>query len=159
MKKAIILLLLCSISISVKAITAKEVYKLLVKYDIKHKDIVIKQAILETGHFKSKLCKSKHNLFGFKRNGKYTSFNSYEQCIKYYKKWQNKYYTNNVKSKQYKYYSSNYYVFLKKRGYASDKNYIKKLKKIYFKPNADMNIDNCRLDSLAVVSDQLPFLI
>lgn len=160
MKKLLMLLLLCSMSKISFGINSQEVYHLLKKYDIKHSEIVLKQAIHETGNFKSKLCKYKYNLFGFRIGGRYTSFNSYEDCVAYYKQWQTKYYVDNPKSRYYKYYSSNYYRFLQKRGYAEDKKYIVKLKKIKTTNiiMKYMESKNC-LDSLVVVGEQSPFLI
>lgn len=39
-------------------------------YNLKHKDIVYAQAILETGHFKSDICLKNNNLFGLYNNDK-----------------------------------------------------------------------------------------
>lgn len=50
-------------------------------------DIVYAQAILETGHFKSKVCKDCNNLFGLydSRNKRYYKFDKWHYSIKAYK--------------------------------------------------------------------------
>lgn len=94
------------------------VYKLILKENIKHPKIVLKQALLESNRFKSNVCLKHKNIFGF-RTKKYIHFDSYIQCIQKYAEWQNKYYK-----------SGDYYQFLKKYGYAEDSLYINKLKKV-----------------------------
>ena len=87
--------------------------------NIQHPTIVIKQAILETGWLSSRVCKTHNNLFGLVYNGRYAKFSHWTESVKAYKNFQNK-----------RYNSGCYYTFLKRRGYASDRNYIKKLKSI-----------------------------
>ena len=43
--------------------TRQEVYNYLIEIDCKYPKIVTAQAILETGHFKSYSCETRHNLF------------------------------------------------------------------------------------------------
>lgn len=95
----------------------KNVYNLLVRNNVKHPKIVLKQAILETGWFKSRLCIENNNLFGFHNGKKYMSFKNYQDCIKYCAYWQRK-----------KYDGGNYYKFLEDCNYASDTNYVNILK-------------------------------
>ncbi len=87
---------------------------------ILHPDIVIKQVIHETGWLKSPFLMSKNNLFGF-RNKRYLSFDSWQESVLYYKKWQDKYYTNT---------EEDYYHFLVRIKYGTNKypNYLKKIK-------------------------------
>lgn len=75
---------------------------------IKHPEIVMKQAIWETGWFKSKHLMRKNNLFGF-RGKSYLTFKSWRESVEYYKKWQDKRYD------QTKY--KDYYEFLTKIRY------------------------------------------
>ena len=82
-------------------------------------DIVLKQALLETGHFKAKLLMDKNNLFAFRFTKRYMSFINWQASVDYYKKWQDKFYTNQ---------SENYYDFLKRIRYARSPHYIKVLK-------------------------------
>ena len=87
--------------------------------EIKHKDIVLRQSILETGHYKSYSCRIRNNLFGFRYKGKYLEFNSWKESIDYYEGWQNR-----------KYKGGDYFTFLIRVGYATDKAYVSKLKGI-----------------------------
>ena len=125
MTRILIFCLIClSNPINAKALNKEEVYSAIVKAGIKHPKIVLAQAILETGWFKSKLCRKGNNLFGLIKIGKqkrfnktmYASYNDWKTSIKLYKKIQ----------KNYK--SGNYYDFLIKKHYAEDKTYISKLK-------------------------------
>jgi len=79
------------------------------------------QAILETGWFRSNACLKKHNLFGLTnpRTGKYYEFDHWTESVKAY-------YTK----VQYKYKGGNYLLWLKKIGYAEDKNYIRSVIKV-----------------------------
>lgn len=86
------------------------------KNNIKYPKIVLAQAILETGWFKSSVCRNKHNLFGLTnpRTGKYYEFNHWTESVKAY-------YTK----VQYRYKGGNYLLWLKKIGYAEDPGYIR----------------------------------
>ena len=91
-------------------------------YEVHNADIVIAQALLETGHFKSENCVKNNNLFGLynSRRKQYFKFGHWSDCVKAYKeKIQYKYKPN-----------ENYYSFLKRIGYAEDPEYINKLKGI-----------------------------
>lgn len=88
--------------------------------DIKHKDIVLRQSIQETGWYKCKNCSmDKNNIFGWYYKGKYLSFTHWKESVLYYERWQNRHYVD-----------GDYYEFLIKRGYASDPEYINRLKNI-----------------------------
>jgi hypothetical protein len=91
------------------------------KYNVKEKRIVLAQALLETGYFSSPLCMESHNLFGLRHpsDGSYYTFNNWEESVKAYH--------DDV---QYKYNGGNYYAFLKSIGYAEDRNYTSKVRKI-----------------------------
>ena len=86
------------------------------KNGIKYPKIVLAQAILETGWFKSSVCRNKHNLFGLTnpRTKTYYEFNHWTESVKAY-------YTK----VQYRYKGGNYLLWLKKIGYAEDKGYIR----------------------------------
>lgn len=114
----ILLLLLLTTLVSNAQISTKEVSDLLEKYNIKHKEIVLKQAIHETGRFKSRKCIEDKNLFGFETGKKV--FKSYDESVLAYKnRIQNRLKVN-----------ENYYSFLLRIKYATDKKYIYKLKNI-----------------------------
>ena len=144
MKKIILLLLFCFVSMSFHDINRvsikKEVekrdtsflhsttlndsilYLALIYYDVKHPKTVLAQAKLETGNYKSKVCTVYNNLFGLRKpDGSYYKFNSWQESVKAYKDWvQNKYTPPN-----------DYYDFLDSIGYAEDGNYTNKLKDIF----------------------------
>ena len=91
------------------------------KNNIKHPKIVLAQAILETGWFKSSVCRNKHNLFGLTnpRTGQYFEFNHWTESVKAY-------YTK----VQYRYKGGNYLLWLRDIGYAEDKGYIRAIIKV-----------------------------
>lgn len=90
-------------------------------YDIKHHGIVVSQAILETGHYRSENCIVNNNLFGLYNSSKkeYHSFDHWTESVKKYKEW--------IQSK---YKEGDYYQFLLDLGYATDTLYIPKVKNI-----------------------------
>lgn len=96
-------------------------YLALQYYEIKHPRIVLAQAKLESGNYKSKHCINKNNLFGLYNSKKkrYYSFEHWSHSVLAYK--------NMV---EYKYKGGDYYRFLDKVGYASDPFYIDKVKRI-----------------------------
>lgn len=99
-----------------------QVYEACEYYEIKHPQIVVAQAILETGNFKSDKCVKDNNLFGLynSRRKQYFKFNHWTDCIQAYRdKIQYRY-----KDKE------NYYDFLIRIGYAEDPEYVIKLKSI-----------------------------
>ena len=105
--------------ITVPPLSKKSVYLELKKQKIPHAEIVLAQSILETGHYKSDLTKTHNNIFGIKKGKEYKKYNSYIDCIKDYKKL--------ISSR---YSGGSYYNYLLKIGYASDPEYIDKLKDI-----------------------------
>ena len=117
------ILLLFLIPITYYSQTKDEVYKELIKQNVKHPEIVLAQSILETGWYKCSGCSlDNNNLFGFLNHKKKEYF--------YYDTWQESV-GGYLRGIQYKYEEEkydDYYDFLTKIGYASDPNYIKKLK-------------------------------
>lgn len=97
-------------------------YLALQYYEIKHPRIVLAQAKLESGNYKSKHCINKNNLFGLYNSKKkrYYSFEHWSHSVKAYK--------NMIEYKHRD--DEDYYKFLKRIGYASDPNYISKVKQI-----------------------------
>ena len=89
--------------------------------NIAHPKIVLAQAKLETGNYTSKVYLTHNNLFGLRKaDGSYYKFNHWKESVQAYKDYI-----------QYKYQPpSNYYKFLEDIGYAEDKSYTDKLKKI-----------------------------
>ena len=87
----------------------------------KYPKIVLSHAILETGWFKSSVCRNIHNLFGLTnpRTKTYYEFNHWTESVKAY--------YNKV---QYRYSGGNYLLWLDKIGYAEDKTYVRAVIKV-----------------------------
>ena len=96
-------------------LTIPNLYKEIIRNGILYPKIVLAQAILETGWFRSSVCRNKHNLFGLTnpRTGKYYEFNHWTESVRAY-------YTK----VQYKYKGGNYLLWLDEMGYAEDPNYL-----------------------------------
>ena len=82
---------------------------------------VLAQAVLETGHFTSTVCKNYHNLFGLydSKHKDYYRFARWEDSVIGYQKFI-----------QYRYKGGNYLQFLKRIGYAEDPRYTTTVAKI-----------------------------
>lgn len=102
-------------------LTIPNLYKEIIRNGILYPKIVLAQAILETGWFRSSVCRNKHNLFGLTnpRTGKYYEFNHWTESVQAY-------YTK----VQYKYKGGNYLLWLDEIGYAEEPNYIIALLKV-----------------------------
>ena len=96
-------------------LTIPNLYKEIIRNGILYPKIVLAQAILETGWFRSSVYRNKHNLFGLTnpRTGKYYEFNHWTESVRAY-------YTK----VQYKYKGGNYLLWLEDIGYAEDPKYI-----------------------------------
>jgi uncharacterized FlgJ-related protein len=105
------------------------------KHHIRFSHIVLAQSILESNNYKSKICKTNHNIFGMKvpaqrftfcnnpyDYGNYAKYDDVESCILDYKAWQQTY--------AYHIRDENVYFAFLAEVYAEDKNYVNKLKKI-----------------------------
>jgi len=90
------------------------------KHGIKFPKIVLAQALLETGNFKSRVCKEQNNLFGLRHSKGYYSFDHWEESVIAYRDW--------VQYKHRK--GEEYYTFLKRIKYAASSNYIYKVREI-----------------------------
>ena len=111
-----IALLLC---MTVAGQTREQVRQELKRQHIPHADIVLAQARLETGNFKSRRCKEQKNLFGIKHNGRYARYRTWQESVADYKK--------RISSR---YKGGDYYAFLKRIGYAVDSKYAQKVRRI-----------------------------
>jgi len=124
MKKMLLLfgIVIMSIRANAYELLLQDVRNYIKELNILHPDIVIKQAVQESGWYESHesiRCNTKNNLFGFKRNHEYVSYENWNASVLAYSVWQNKNYTG-----------GDYYEFLIRIGYASDPEYISKLKSI-----------------------------
>ena len=99
-------------------LTIPNLYNEIIRNGILYPKIVLAQAILETGWFRSSVCRNKHNLFGLTnpRTGKYYEFNHWTESVRAY-------YTK----VQYKYKGGNYLLWLDEIGYAEDPLYTKSI--------------------------------
>lgn len=82
---------------------------------------VLAQAVLETGHFTSIVCRNYHNLFGLydSKHKDYYRFAKWEDSVVAYQKFI-----------QYRYKGGNYLQFLRRIGYAEDPRYTSKVAQI-----------------------------
>lgn len=106
---------------SLPALTIPNLYEEIKRNNILYPKIVLAQAILETGWFRSSVCRNKHNLFGLTnpQTGKYYEFGHWTESVRAY-------YTK----VQYKYKGGNYLLWLRDIGYAEDPGYICSLTQI-----------------------------
>lgn len=102
-------------------LTIPNLYQEIIRNGIQHPRIVLAQAILETGWFRSPLCRNRHNLFGLinPKTGKYYEFNHWTESVRAY-------YTK----VQYKYKGGNYLLWLRDIGYAEDPRYVREVIKV-----------------------------
>lgn len=91
------------------------------RHKVKYPQIVIAQALLETGYFTSRICLEHNNLFGLRRpsDGSYFRFDNWEESVRAYRDYV-----------QYKYKGGDYYRFLQRIGYAEDAEYVRKVRAI-----------------------------
>ena len=108
-------------NITKKNMELDSIFNYICELQIKHPEIVIKQAIYETGWLKSEFLMSRNNLFGF-RAKKYLEFPNWKASVDYYKKWQDKNYKNE---------KEDYYSFLVRIKYGT-KHYSLHLKKLNY---------------------------
>jgi flagellum-specific peptidoglycan hydrolase FlgJ len=103
--------------------------KLIIDLNIAHPDIVIAQAIIESGNFKSNIFKENNNLFGMKMpayrkttaigiNRGHAVYSSWRESVIDYALWQ---------GKRARYSTKNQYL-RRLKSYAADPNYITKIK-------------------------------
>ena len=103
-------------------LNVERLFDYIISKQIKHPEIVCKQALLETGNFTSNVFKKCNNLFGFRTKNGYLYFDNWKKSVDYYANWQKR-----------RYKSGNYYDFLNKVGYAEDSLYVHRLRQIVLK--------------------------
>ena len=110
-------------------LTIPNLYQEIIRNGIQHPRIVLAQAILETGWFRSPLCRNRHNLFGLTnpKTGKYYEFNHWTESVRaYYTKVQYRYCQKNQTSTS----DVDYLKWLQQIGYAEAPMYIQSVKEI-----------------------------
>ena len=123
MKYTLFLVILFFCSFKPDPVTENEVYCYIKLIGIKNPEVVLKQAIYESGHFNSQIFKSKNNLFGFRRTKTYITYKDWKACVDYYKVWQDKHFKDT---------NVDYYSFLQKINYSGHAgfDYEKELKRV-----------------------------
>lgn len=102
-------------------LTNENLYNELIAQEIDYPEIVLAQAILETGNYTSYSCRERNNLFGLrKRDGSYMTFDHWTNSVHAYKKYIQKY----------KKVPEDYYKFLDDLRYAEDSIYVLRVKSI-----------------------------
>lgn len=110
-------------------LTIPNLYQEIIRNGIRHPKIVLAQAILETGWFRSPLCRNRHNLFGLTnpKTGKYYEFNHWTESVRaYYTKVQYRY----SQKKQINSSDVDYLKWLRDIGYAEDPRYIQAVEQV-----------------------------
>jgi hypothetical protein len=108
----------------IPAMTSTNVLAEICKQEVREPLTVFKQAMLETNNLQCGNCSLDHNnLFGFcNLDGSYIRFQNWTESITYYKQWQE------TKLKD----GEDYYKFLIRIKYATDPDYISKLKNLKY---------------------------
>lgn len=114
-----LILLLALFPIFAFAQTRADVLKELHRQQVPHPTIVLAQARLESGNFKSDFYRRTNNLFGLKKGKKYATYKTWRDSVKDYKL--------RISSR---YNGGSYYAFLENIKYATNPNYIKLLNEI-----------------------------
>ena len=122
MRKTITMMLL-AMSVMSHGQTIDEVRGEIIKQGLPCHEIVLAQARHETGNFKSRLCRTSHNLFGIKHGKRYARYPTWRHSVADYKKRISARYNGGHRD------HNAYFAFLIRIGYAADKQYTSKLKK------------------------------
>ena len=102
-------------------LSKENLYNELKAQQVDYPDIVLAQALLETGNFKSYPCTNRNNLFGLRNgDGTYMSFEHWTLCVAAYKKYIQKYEKK----------PEDYYKYLQNLGYAEAPDYVAKVEEI-----------------------------
>jgi hypothetical protein len=118
---------------------ANDVFAEICSREIAFPEIVMSQAILETGWFRNHYLMSRNNLFAFKKI-KYLDFITWQRSVEYYKEWQVKNLPPNEKD---------YYRFLIRIKYATD-GYVDHVRKIHWKQSCPSKQDSSTENSGAL---------
>lgn len=112
------------ILLTISICNAQSVETLIRNSDIKYKNIAISICKVESNLGKSKLAKTKHNIYGFKSGKYYKSYKNKEHSIQDYLKFETRI------IKKYNIINSKHYLITISKFYAEDKiNWLNKIKK------------------------------
>lgn len=98
---------------------ADQVFAEICRQGIREPQIVMRQALLETGWMRAPFLMSRNNLFGF-RYRSYLRFDSWQDSVRYYRDWQ---------ARRYKASDPSYYAFLQRIRYGAP-TYLQHLRKM-----------------------------
>jgi len=111
------------------SLTIPNLYAEIVRNGIRHPKVVLAQAILETGWFRSSACRKQNNLFGLTNphTGKYYEFNHWTESVRaYMTKVQYRFCQMNKTDKS----DADYLKWLHRIGYAEDPRYIQAVRRV-----------------------------
>ena len=109
-----------NVEAATEELNIENLYASLKRHGIKYPKIVLAQAILETGAFRSRVCRENNNLFGLRHSKGYYAFEHWEESVIAYRdKVQYKHRDN-----------ENYYSFLRRIGYSTSKDYVRRVREI-----------------------------
>jgi hypothetical protein len=143
MKKLLLLIVLLFVQgTSWARLSEVQVYRLLLKHEIQHPRIVMKQILLESADLTSYSTRHRNNILGLMKSTKYSMkhrrFKSVEDCIKWYKK-----------HIQNRYHGGDYYTFLRKARYCPEKTYISRVKRRKIRTNTEI-LNNLEQEQLCL---------
>jgi flagellum-specific peptidoglycan hydrolase FlgJ len=121
----ILIVLYATIAVAQKP-TRQEFVAVCDSLGVKHPNVVWAQARLESGNFESKTYKQKRNCLGIydSKRKQYAWFNSWQECVEAYRDRVQKKRGNVTETDE------AYLLWLVSMGYAADKNYANKVRKI-----------------------------
>lgn len=119
MRKAVLLTIFLTSGICYGQ-TIQEVRSEIVRQGLPHPNIVLAQARLESGNFKSQRARRDHNILGIKHGKRYAKYKRWQDCVADYKE---------RISSRYRH-GEDYYAFLRRIGYAADVAYCDKVRHI-----------------------------
>ena len=103
--------------------TESQVWDEIVRQGLPCPKVVLAQSRHETGNYTSRLCRGKKNLFGIKHGRRYAAYGRWQDSVTDYKKRISARYCGGHRD------HAAYFAFLKRIGYAADKQYVDKLKR------------------------------
>lgn len=112
----IITLLLIINNLQAQTPTKKELFEELKKQNVINPVAAFQISMVETGHLTSRYAKQQNNLFGLRNSCGYLEFNSWQECILYFKKLECKWYDKFIKEN-----TGTYYDFIAWWGYKTGK--------------------------------------
>lgn len=130
----------------IDAALVQQVFEEICRLQIRQPQMVMRQAILETGWLRARFLMDRQNLFGF-RTSKYLTFDHWKDSVAYYKVWQERKYPADGQEE--------YGAFLKRIKYASA-GYVAHLHKIQWEQACPEPTSSAAEPSQSAPSDLTP---